>query len=149
MTGVLCYLMELGYFNFECLIYDFNWKNWAEVSGELLVNTIKAHAKKSFGRSPDITIDWKFCDIKTPFENKEDVPTGDLFFTCWAMNESIFNKVFWEDLIMKNDKSFLFFVDGDRYPIEFIRNFECLSSRKFIYEGLETPRRVAIFPKEN
>lgn len=149
LTGVLCYLMELGFFKFECRIFDFNCKNWAEVSGEVLVNAIKGQAKKVYGRIPEITIEWKFCDIKTPFEKKEDIPTGDIFFTCWALNESIFNNLFWEELITKNENSYLFFVDGDRYPIENIRSFESLKNRKFIYEGLETPRRVAIFPIQN
>jgi hypothetical protein len=86
--------------------------------------------------------------MKEPWGVSGEVPTGDIFMTCWALNESIFSRAFWEELVEKNPKAYLFFVDGDRYPIEYLRGFESVKKRKFVYEGLETPRRFTIFPLE-
>jgi len=146
LTGILCYLMELGHFKFECFIYDYNHTNWENVAAKPLLEILKAQSKKSFGKEIEISIKWVFCDIKSDWDDKTPIPSADIFCSCWALNESIYYPKFWEDLIDANKNALFFLIDGDRYPIENFRYFKSLSHRKFLYEGLETPRRLTIFP---
>jgi hypothetical protein len=56
LTGVLCYLMELGFFDFDCTIHDYNAKNYSEICLEPLQETWKSQAKKFFGKAPEIQL---------------------------------------------------------------------------------------------
>ena len=59
----------------------------------------------------------------------------------------MFNKGFWDELITVNNNACLFFVDGDRYPLQYLTDLESVKKRKFVFELHETPRRLAIFPE--
>ena len=146
LTGLLNYLLECGYSSFECVIYDYNAENWGKVCYTPLTDIVKKQTLKVFRQVIDITIKWEFVDMKKDWSAENPCPKAHVFSTCWALNECLFNEQFWTELIEKNPQSFLFFVDGETYPIERFKSLSCLKARRFTYESLENPRRLAIFP---
>lgn len=148
LTGLINYLVECGYTTLDCTIYDYNSKNWQSVCKEPLMDIIKKQAVKVFKIPLNISINWQFVDMKQDWPEKEQVPKADVFSTCWALNECFFNTGFWDKIISANPESFLFFVDGESEPINRFQHLETLKGRKFIFEDLENPRRLAIFPSK-
>jgi len=148
LTGLLTYLLECGYSSFECVIYDFNAVNWSKVSSGVLDGIIKKQAQKVFKREVEISIRWEFTDMRKDWENKENIPKADVFSNCWALNECLYNENFWNGLLENNTESVFLFVDGEVDPIQRFQFLEGVKGRKFIYEGLESPRRLAIFPSQ-
>lgn len=146
LSGLLNYLIECGYSNFECVVYDYNATNWSNVCLAPLTDILQKQALKVFKKQIKLTLKWEFVDMKKDWTEKGYVPKADLFSTCWALNECLFNETFWNDLIQGNPESFFFFVDGESDPIERFQWLSSVSKRKFIYEALENPRRFAIFP---
>lgn len=148
LTGLINYLLECEYSNFECIVYDYNAENWGKVCSAPLVDIMQKQALKVFKRPLNISVKWEFIDMKKDFSEKGLVPKADVFSTCWALNECFFNEKFWQDVIDANPLSFLFFVDGESEPIQRFQHLDSLKQRKFIYEDLENPRRLSIFPLE-